>query len=46
MYAVYKNLGLTHRAASDAVNDLNRLLDKHPELLAHEERASNVEFEE
>ena len=30
LYAVYEDLGLTRRAATDAVNDLNRLLDQHP----------------
>ena len=46
LYGVYSNLGFIWRGAADAVQDLNRLLDQHPELLAHEPRASNTEFEE
>jgi hypothetical protein len=45
LYGVYAQLGITWRAATNAVQDRNRLLDRHPELLAHERRASNAEFE-
>lgn len=45
LYAVYSGLGFTWRGAADAIGDLNRLLDRHPELLAHEPRASDAEFE-
>jgi hypothetical protein len=45
LYAVFSALGFTWRAAADSVGELNRLLDKHPELLGHEPRASERECE-
>lgn len=45
LYCAYADLGFAQSCAADAVRVLNRLLDQHPDLLAHEERASMREWE-
>lgn len=45
LYAVYSNIGFTWSGAMHSMRELNRLLDKNPEVLAHEPPATQRDCE-